>query len=226
MKNPLVFKKFKLDELRGVNLKNCGATIDDILDSLINQKYLVNLNIDGSAADDASVKRLNRMHLERLNVRNTGITGGGLATATRLLPNLKALAVEQMTNPTVILRKLVATAHKIEHLYICNSNLGTSDLIEIGKIKSLTSLDLTNNIGVNDETIKPLAELPNLRDIDFENCRLSPKCLETLNKMPRVRTVHISAPSWTAEQQDDFRAKYKGGNVDFKDSIVKELKNI
>eukprot|EP00210_Caulerpa_lentillifera_P006412 g6125.t1 len=66
-------------------------------------------------------------------------------------------------------------------------------MIQIGKIRSLTKLDMCACISVTDTGISALSELPNLTGLDVGMCgRLSDVSMLSLSKLPRLTTFKLS----------------------------------
>ena len=84
-----------------------------------------------------------------------------------------------------------------------DSHLNDADLKSISQIPYLHVLDLRFN-PITDSGFKELAKMDTLTDVRLSETRLTPRCIETIKKMPHLTNISMSINSWSQKEQADF----------------------
>jgi len=88
-------------------------------------------------------------------------------------------------------------------------DIKAKDLEALGKMSSLTSLDLKGNKSVSDEGLKSLASLKNLEVLNLENCPISIKGLASLKSLP-LKRLTISDSNLSKEEIEEAKKMIPG----------------
>lgn len=158
-----------LPKLRHVKLDTlnvAGGRID--LAALRNQPSLHSLDLAGAAVEPADLRRLSQLTtLRTLNLNNSIV---GIATDT-----LKGLE----------------NCPPLETLSLSQTNFWTDGLVEIGKLRELTELDLSVSSGVTDDTLESLMGLKKLKKLDLRFCHVSGEGVKRLAKLPALEILVV-----------------------------------
>jgi serine/threonine protein kinase len=175
---------------------------DTVIKNFAQIKALTYIDLGGTGASDVALEVLNRMpKLAHLNLCKTSVTGEALAEAS-LLPQLETLEVGGNSDISKVLQKLRYTT-VIKKLVLDNCKLSGADFIAIGTMKKLTSLRIAAN-ELKDADIESLKELPNLSDLAFLDCGLTPECGKYLAGITNLKDLSLTTEGWTKEQGDKF----------------------
>lgn len=113
----------------------------------------------------------------------------------------------------------LANAKHLILLSLYDCPLTKKDLVAISTIHSLEVLDLARS-GIVDDDIVALGKLKGLRLINFSSCKLTPRCLSTLQEM-QPKVLLISLAKWPAADKAALNAVLKHTRI----SIVGENVN-
>lgn len=201
---PVIFKKFRTDEIAGLKIYNIQNNLMRILSPVSEYTKLEYLGLESSAFSQQNIPQIGKItSLKRLNIKGTNLTGKDLA-ALQNLPSLNQLNcsfIREITDTLLVLN----STKKIEDLAVSNCRLKTGDLKLISQMHRLKRLDLTNNQCVNDESLKQLVGLKDLKYMDLEDCPVSIKIIPTLKAMPRLECVRLSKKKLTAAEIEFFK---------------------
>ncbi len=198
----LLLKRFRPDELTGVQLQDFARTSTDIFEILPKFKKLDDVQISMDV-DDKVIDYLNQLpHLEYLDVANTRMTGDGLLRLKRLL-SLKNLDCSTLDHIDSLVRKL--SQSKLEVLKIESVNLQAWHLKEIGKIKTLGLLSLSGNQSIDDNALLAIENLQNLSSLHLQTCSITAKSISFFKRFKKLTFLSLSDTNWTAAQIEALR---------------------
>jgi serine/threonine protein kinase len=213
--SPIIFSKFRPDELGGFKLTGVQNNLAAILKPVESYTNLEYLGLESSACDKDNLRQISKIrNLKYLNLKGTNLTGKDITTLSNLA-QLKQLNCGFITGITSVLQKLKA-ANQIEILELNNCELTPDDISLLGQMPTLQRLDLTNNHFVTDEAIKKLQGLKNLLHIDLESCPVTTKVIPTLKSMPKLLSIRLSDKIFTPAQVQHFEKKLAPKNVIWK----------
>ncbi|CAN5155460.1 hypothetical protein BH10CYA1_BH10CYA1_30940 [soil metagenome] len=227
-KHPHLINRFRSDELGQVDLQNCDENLGKILENLVRMKSLRNLNLTDSTVNDSHLPIIGEMSgLAALNLTGSRLTGAALAKLKNLR-QLEALSCTQVADP----KPLLLAFQKMPQLKVLDfsrANVDESDVLALSKIKTLTRLDVTGEIAVNDKTIVHFCAFPSLVYLDIEFCPITAKSIPSFKKMHALRQLHLSPTGWTDKQKLELAKAVGSGceiNWSKKNPGIKEIDNI
>ena len=197
--SPVVFAKFRDDEVAGVKITNISKNVTEILNHVSKYKPLTKLWLECTPFNKSNIAQVNTMkHLTSLNLRGSMLSGHDIASLVRLrqLADLNCGSTEQMG---VALVKLKGS-NALQGLSLNTCSLTREDLKSIAQIPNLKDLDLTNNNVVTDETLKDLSVLSKLEVLDLQECSITAKSIATLERMHALKFVKLPRKGWRREE--------------------------
>ncbi|HNB25219.1 MAG TPA: hypothetical protein PKZ32_22550, partial [Candidatus Melainabacteria bacterium] len=70
---------------------------------------------------------------------------------------------------------------------------------------------LSNNL-ITDEGVKYISNIPSLEWLDLSRTKVTPKCLDSLLKLKKLRTLEIVPSAWSTAEVDAFSNALKEAN--------------
>ncbi|MBX9952361.1 MAG: protein kinase [Candidatus Obscuribacterales bacterium] len=218
--SPVVFSKFRSDEIGGIKIYNIQNNLPQILRPIENYTKLEYLGLESSAFNKQNIPQIGKLvSLKHLNLKGTNITGQDLAALPRLC-QLEFLNCSYIREITAVLQRL-KTSKALNSLSTSNCNLSSGDIKLISQLHTLTDLDLTNNQRINDDAILKIAALKNLNFLDLEDCPVTPKSIQALKSIPALTGVRLSKRGRSAEEiqlwEKEFAPRkiyWKGNDID------------
>jgi len=197
-----LLKRFRVDELRGLELNDeARSTVEvfEILPSLRSLEYL-KIAMD---VDDAAIKYIAQLpKLNVLQVSNTQITGKAIASLQRLT-KLTKLGCSGLEDLSPLIIRLPET--KLLELDIESSHLTPFDMQKICQVKTLQNLGIGGNTAIDDEAIKAVQQLKNLKELYVSGCNLSNKSLTTLASLKSLKYLQVSEGMFSAAEIRDLK---------------------
>ncbi len=226
--NPEYINKFRPDELLIVELRDCDENLEKLLNGLTKQTALKVLCLQSSNVTNACLPIIDKIST-LVNIDFTGAHLDGAAIAKmNILANLTEVEFTQVTNPKPLVMAL-RKAHALNHLALSLTNIDSADVAEIGKMKSIVVLNLTDDKSVNDKTLAHLADLPGLFSLDVENCPITAASIPAFKRMRNLHELHISVEGWSSKDrqrlQEVFGQRFK---IDWRvrHSTMKDVQNV
>lgn len=201
---PEIFAKFRPNELSGLIIDQFQENITPVLKNASNQSNLKLLSMTSSELKPTDVHLINQFKfLDVLQVKGTSISGEDLIKIERL-PQIRNFSCGSVANIKPALEKFKGS--KLLYTLECSTTkLGVEELKLIAQMPILLTLDVTNNKGVNDDTLPLLLPLTNLRGLYAERCPITVKSIPTLKKMKNLQELSISSDNLSAEDEATFR---------------------
>lgn len=205
---PHYLKKFRPDEIGELSFDDNDyrkhMLPDDIYDNTLSfiddlkSIYLIELP---APVTDASIEHLSKLsHLEFLGLARTQITGEGLRKLPQL-PHLKSLRMSMIKDAHIALPAL-RHSKSLKTLKMADDDLRDSDLKNISGIKSLEILALRDNPKITDAGLNHLTELPNLRELSLDGCKITPHAIKTLSSMNIRESLSLDVSQWAKPDVD------------------------
>lgn len=183
---PRLLEKFRPGELGTLELQDAHRGAKELMRTIPLQKNLTFLNLSGTWLDNEDIAMLGKLpKLQHLFLCSSQIDANTIANI-KTLHNLKSIDITDSIGPSKFLEAL-STSKEIQYLRLKKCDIKAKDLEALGKMSSLTSLDLKGNKSVSDEGLKSLASLKNLEVLNLENCPISIKGLASLKSLPLKR---------------------------------------
>ncbi len=205
---PIVFAKFRSDEVRGVKMSSITRNITEILNYLSAYKNLDSLWFEDTSFNKNNISQLNALKaLTFLDLNRSDLTGHDIAKVDRLcqLQHLDCGSIPQLSDA---LTKLKHTSN-LTSLALNSCKLTNEDVKSIGQIPNLAYLDLTNNTAVDDESLQHLSNLTKLVYFDLQNCPITAKSIATFKKMPKLSILKLQKDGFTPEQASTLKKTVK-----------------
>ena len=195
-----VLSGFRPDEVQILLMR--GLSVDDSATKPFrNWRNLETLNLDWCDISDDSIANIQTLpKLSRLHVANTHISAVGLQQLK--LENLILLDVNHITYAGEILPR-IRHSKKLQNLRVAKTGLKDADLKLIGQISPLSVLDIRGN-PISDKGIESLTNLKYLDYLWFSATDVTPKCIESLKKMPHLKGITLSMNTWSPQAKASF----------------------
>lgn len=202
---PKFLRAFRPDDLYYIDFSNAqsmqmdrfGAVTDSniltddemmFLDHLSGLKYL---SIKGTRVTDKGLAYIGHLqNLRLLNINGTDITGRGLQS-TAFLQNLVWLDANNIRNGGAVISGLKGSKN-IECLFLADAQLKNEDLRLLATMPNLQRLNIVFNADINDEGMKYLLPLHNLKEVELQDCNVTAKGLEALEQMHLINRPKLS----------------------------------
>jgi predicted Ser/Thr protein kinase len=211
--DPSRLSLFKPGEIGSIELDDCDENLHEIIKQLP-RLACPQVRADHTSLDDDDLVILDQIpNLDSLFIRGTKVTADKLAKM-KILPGLKSFAIGELKDPQPVLARLKDMSH-LSMLHIANCTLTENDFQKLGKVTTLTWLQLIATPGLDDNTLKHLRGLTNLHNLDIRHSHVTPKCIRVLKDMPRLSIVTVSG--WSAADLDAVRKKFPQGKIELED---------
>lgn len=191
-KCPNVLMRFRDDEIRSIEFnQNRDINQKDLL-KMKSYKYLDEVSFNFAHFNDQGLGYLEKLpHLTSLSLLSTGVTTSRLQRFSSL-PNLKKLAVRDMGDITLVLRRLQGS-NRLEDLQLlfC-SDLDTADFETIASFPNLRNLAFSQRAPLEAGLFDALTKSKSLQDLDLRNSQISNAAVQSLVKLKNLRTLTFS----------------------------------
>ena len=144
----------------------CSSTsvTDEALEEIGSIRTLKSLSLSCTCVTDKAIEVISRLQaMKSLDVQSTRVTGVGLAA----LPQLESLSV-------------------------ADTDLSDAGLQEIGKLRKLKMLDMSECVFITDEGIRALAQHPGLENITASKCGITDTCLDSLATIEQLTELWLA----------------------------------
>lgn len=213
--SPQLLKKFRPDEIGRLDFEDNDyrkhMLADDIYDNTLSfiDELTSIFQIDLPApVSQASIEHLSKLaNLKVLGVARTQITGDGLRKLPQL-PHLRVLKMSMIKDARVALPAL-RQSKTLKTLKIAADDLRDSDLKNISGIKSLEVLTLRDNPKITDMGLTHLAELPALRVLSLDGCKITPDAIKKLSRLNVREALSLDVSQWAKTDVDALLASVK-----------------
>ncbi len=214
--DPGVLSGFRPDEVQILLMH--GLSVDDsATQQFRNWRNVETLNLDWCDIGDDSIANVQTLpKLSRLHVANTHISAVGLQQLK--LENLLLLDVNHITYAREILPK-IRHSKKLENLRMAKTGLKDADLKLIGQILPLVVLDIRGN-QISDNGIESLTNLKSLDYLWFSATNVTPKCIESIKKMPHLKGITLSMNTWNPQAKASFISAAKKQHCQVEDKTA------
>ena len=193
--------KFKPDDFVSIDLRTTPVTDDQL-------KYVGRLtgtrilHLNDTDVTDAGLLALSKLsQLRYLGMTKTSIKGTGLKA---LCPSLNYLDMAHND----LSDSVMANLKQLTDLRVLNlgfTGIGDGALIDLGTLKSLSILDISNNRKIDDGGILHLLTLPNLNTLVLFDTRVTVKGLLQLKKIKTLGTLKLSPSLYTQAQLQEVK---------------------
>lgn len=203
---PRMLEKFRPGELGALVLENGNRRATKLLRILPLQKNLLYLSLNDTWVDNHDLLEIGKLpELQQLYLGGSQIDSNAM-TAMENLNKLKCLDITESMGASKLLVAL-SNSRAMELLRLKRCSIKPEDLEAIGKICNLKKLDLKANKNITDESLKWLASLKYLRELNLEQCPISKRGLSFLKSLPLKKltiTDYDFTPDEIREIKDDF----------------------
>jgi len=194
---------------------------DELLKYISQIKSLYGIELsDTSITGECLVLLSHFPKLTELRISSTAINGEQLAQSN-ILPQLELLGADGNKKMNVAIAAL-RDSPKLRQLHVASCALTDQDVHEIGTMKKISRLKLSNN-KLKDADLEPLTKLP-LQYLYLGGCKLTPACLKYVSAIPTLQHLDITHNGWTAEQFAKFKADLKKVNAEI--NIPEDLNTV
>jgi hypothetical protein len=141
-----------------------------------------------------------------MNLNGTKVNGTELAHHKKILRQLLDLSIGGVRDVRSVIQVLKGST-TLQTLGADKGELNDEDMHTIASITQLHALAVSGNPAVTDKGVAILASMPNLCTVDLEGCSVTPACVESLVKMPRLEKVLLSGKGWTDAEKFNFKLR-------------------
>ncbi|CAN0208845.1 unnamed protein product [Pylaiella littoralis] len=171
-----------LTRLKDLSLFFCKIT-DAGLGPLAALTGLVRLNLDMEDVGDAGMVQLSRLRLlESLDVFSASVSDYGVAHGLTRLPSLTSLEV-------------------------CSGRLTDRGLYHLSRVKSLTRLNVSQNLGVTAAGVRHVGTLTGLRALNLSSCSVTPASLDSLTDLVHLESLSVYGCRLEMSDLEQLRGK-------------------
>lgn len=193
LSNAILFDHFRPNDLFALSVapKELGSDVNDAMPHIAKLTGLKHLSLELSNFGDAHVVYLDQLKdLKWLNVNSTNVTGLGISKF-KGLRNLKTLFCSECRNVAQVL-KTIAGSKNLSSLAIESHEkpLTDQDVKNIASCKKLHYLDMIDT-SLTDRTLRLLATLPLLEELDLSGCNVSKQAIKEFNQSRSNKPVKI-----------------------------------
>jgi serine/threonine protein kinase len=215
-KDASVISGFRPDEIDSLLMR--GPIIDDDATAPIRGwRALTSLDLNWADVGDRSIENIRTLpKLKSLHVSATHVSASGL----------RQLKLDQMkyldANEVIYVPSILDRASSLVVLKLANAGLKDDDMKVLSKMPRLNILDIRGNEQITDRGISYLLPALDIEQLWFAGCKTTPRCLQWLIKMPKLRGVTLSMKYWTPAQKANFTStlkKMRCSVYDVKDGI-------
>jgi serine/threonine protein kinase len=198
---PQLIGRFRKDEVAALILDYTQSAGDDDLAYVNNWTQLQKLSAQSvpRVSDKGLSALTNLPKLKQLILKDTKTSGVGIG-GLKCLKQLNLLYAGFTSQPKKILDALKGST-EIRVLRLWATGMTDSDLKDIGSLKSLVELDISDNKRVTDLGMSYISSLPNLQVLHIQWCSLTPNCIHSLRRMPQLTSLKFSTEGWSPESK-------------------------
>ncbi len=211
-----VLAGFRPDEIDRLMMR--GLSIDDEATRYFrNWRGLRDLNLTWADVSDRSIENIRTLpNLKFLHIAQTHISASGL----------RQLKLDQLVlldaNEVIYMPSVLSSAVNLEALKLADSGLRNDDLKVVAQLPKLKVLDISGN-SINDQGIQNLLPAKKLEQLWFTGCKVTPRCVQTLSKLPKLKGVTLSMTNWTQAQKNEFKRVLSKQNCSVYDEKAKAI---
>ena len=205
LRSPALLNRFGPNDFTSLVLEDMVQTNSSALTALPRFKRINFVKISMDIGNEAFPYLDKVEKLQNLDLSHTHITADVFSRLKRL-PHLESLRAAHLIpfRPTLIR----LTPSKVRSLKIEDNDLTLDDLRYISTFKNLKLLSVGGNKVFNDETMKVLLPLTNLKHLYCLGCSTSAKCIETVKRFKSLQEIVVS--DWSEEDVKLFKRSVKG----------------
>jgi serine/threonine protein kinase len=181
---------------------------DQTLDLIVGLEHLSGLVLSYTDVTDEGIRKLASMtSLKKIYLYETAVTDESVAVLARL-PNLNTLVISRtgITNQSV---KLLENCKKLERFTIKATRADRGCCYSLGKLTSLKYLDI-RELDLGDESLTPLLNLVQLREINLARTRVTAIGMEQLMKLPNLRQIETDHDQISEVEAKKLMQRYPG----------------
>ncbi|MBA3858459.1 MAG: hypothetical protein C0507_16250 [Cyanobacteria bacterium PR.3.49] len=205
--SPKFLLRFNSNDFVGMRFRFNFGVNDSTFRYLDRLKDLRILDVTGCEVSSQLVEQLNKLpKLEYLKVGKTNMSGQGLLKLQRL-SQLKVLGMSRITAQADVLKHLKGSSN-IEELRLSGEDLTPQDLKLIGTMKNLRNLWIEKGRNVDDSNLSWISGLQKLEVFSAEDSMITPKFMNIVPQLPRLRLVCLNHKVWSEADLARFHKKY------------------
>lgn len=204
-RHPRLFKRFRGDDLRALNLSAKRADLDKdfldfadvnkVLENCTHMKQLEAINLDDSDLNSNGLRYLDGFSkIKALCLARCALPTEEIAKY-KYLKQLSFLKLITSTKITPVLEKL-RDSKAILVLVLNKSYFDDNDARLLGEIKQLRSLEIRAT-RITDEAIKVLPA--NLVELNVESCKITPASIDSFSRYKQLRHLQINTKTFSPE---------------------------
>lgn len=184
-------------DLRDTSVGNDGLAV---LTGLKNLRTLRLSGKNGSdTSDDVGMKHIARLtNLRVLALDHLWVTGEGLSLLTPL-KNLEDLSLEGTLIDDSTLTTVASAFPELRKLHISRTQISSDGLKHVGKINSLTELNLSEISGIGDDGLTHVAGLWELTALNLWRTKITDKGIKHLQEMTGLLSLNLAQTRVTNE---------------------------
>lgn len=207
MENPHYFSQFQEGDITELTTSGEYGVTDTTMKGIGHLRMLNNLKIGENEVGDESIKYINQLPLlHTLYIGFTNITEKGACELSHLkdFTNFGVGGLKSVSRLLDILK----SSTRIQKLGVADCHLTRKDLKTIAQMKTLTSLTLTGNAVVDDESLMLLVPLQNLKQLNLRRTHVTAASLETYKSFPKLKQVLLGLNQLSKADLVRFRSAY------------------
>jgi Leucine-rich repeat (LRR) protein len=207
MDKPMYFNQFQEDDISELTASGKFGLTDTAIKSIGHLRTLTKLRVGSNDVSDESIQYINQLPLlQTLYIAFTGITENGACSLKRL-KNFTDFGVGRMDSASRLL-SILKNSNNLHAFGVVECNLTKEDLKKIGTMQKLDSLNVSENKNVDDDSLKLLVPLKNLRKLNIKHTEVTPASLETFKLFSKLSVVIIGVNQWPAPDVYRFKTTY------------------
>jgi len=188
--SPIIFEKFRPDEISGIRMYGFAANIDKILKILSKYQNLRSLSFENSNVISSDIEYLNMLKpVVELNLKGTELSGIDLCKL-KWIGQVENLNISVIRNASAVLQKLKGSK-KLRKLSVSTCVLTEDDIKTIATFGRLERLEIGNNKAITAKTLAMLTAM-NLNYIGLEDCEITDEMAACLRASKTLKHVRIS----------------------------------
>ncbi len=189
---PNILKRFRDDEISSIEFnKNRDFNQKDLL-KLKSYKYLDEVSFNFAHFNDEGLGYVEQLpHLTSLSLLSTGVTTSRLQRFSSL-SKLKKLAVRDMGDMTLVMRRLQGSNQLEDLKLLFCSDLETSDFEIIASFPNLKKLAFCQYRPLEAGLFDALTKSKSLQALDLRDSKMSDAAVQSLGKLKNLRTLTFS----------------------------------
>ncbi len=182
--HPELLKFFPANSLDCLNFTGLKPRSAVLIDCIMGQQNLIALDLSATEINESDLraisglKKLGSLHIDTCNISNRALFD------SKLLQRLRVVGLLNLRDCMPVLKSLLLSK-RLNSLALMSANLKKSDFAIIAKMSRLTSLDLSGT-NIDDNDLKQLTVLRNVRFINLFATRITKQSVPTLRKFPAL----------------------------------------